>query len=140
MSSVKLTIHLQFFLTIYELEPVNKFSQNISLKNIVPMLNMSLIVLRRQESNCSSLIFRIYGATYPAVPHRTNKYLGYSAKVARLKSMILIYFFGVIRMFSGFRSRCSTPFFDMYRTALRIWRRITAISSLLDPVLLYFFF
>ncbi len=107
---------------------------------MVPILNISLMVARRHESNCSSLILRIYGATYPAVPQRTKRYLVSSARVARLKSMILISFLGVIRMFSGFRSRWRTPFLDMYRTALRICRRMMAVSSLFSEDLDYFFF
>lgn len=54
--------------------------------------------------------------------------------------MIFIYFFGVIKMFSGFKSRWRTPFLDMYLTALRIWRRMIATSSLWIKCLFYFFF
>ena len=35
-----------------------------------------------------SLIFIIYGATKPGVPHLTNKYFSSSAKVAKPKSQI----------------------------------------------------
>jgi hypothetical protein len=46
----------------------------------------------------------ISGATYPGVPHLTNKYLGSSAIVARPKSIIIGESFVTI-IFYGLRSR-----------------------------------
>ena len=66
-----------------------------------PALNTSLI---GNDLVDISLIFIIYGATYPGVPQRTNRYLGSSAIVASPKSMIIGISFVTI-IFSGFRSR-----------------------------------
>lgn len=44
----------------------------------------------------------IYGATYPGVPHLTNKYFGSSATVANPKSIMIGYLLRII--FYGLRS------------------------------------
>lgn len=64
-----------------------------------PTLNTSLI---GNDFVDMSLMLIIYGATYPGVPHLTNKYLGSSATVAKPKSIIIGYLLKII--FSGFKS------------------------------------
>lgn len=55
-----------------------------------------------------SFMLIIYGATYPGVPHLTNKYFGSSAIVANPKSIIIDYLLKII--FSGFKSLWMTFF------------------------------
>lgn len=64
-----------------------------------PALNTSLI---GKDLVDISLILIIYGATYPGVPHRTKRYLGSSASVAKPKSIIIGYLDKI--MFYGFKS------------------------------------
>jgi hypothetical protein len=59
--------------------PVNK------IWKIIPTENKSQI---GSHLAFKSLIFTISGATYPGVPHLTNKYYGSSAQVASPKSAI----------------------------------------------------
>ena len=80
-----------------------------------PALNTSLI---GNDLVVMSLMLMIYGATYPGVPQRTNKYLGSSARVARPKSIIIGYFDKI--MFSGFKSLCITFFLAISLNPLKI--------------------
>ena len=73
---------------------------------------------------------RTSGATQPGVPHAVNKYYP-SNSLANPKSEILIYLFFPLKLnkiFSGFRSRCTTLFSWQYLTPSMIYLNIYAAS------------
>ena len=74
---------------------------------MIPMLKISQI-----GSILVSIlvIFITSGATYPGVPHRTNKYFSLLESYESPKSAILTEL-SFIKIFSGLRSRWITPYF-----------------------------